>query len=84
MIQGEISVVEFNSEKEEAITDFTSEIMERPNSGAKADAARVHAKETTSSRDPPAKADDVHTHVNRRELLLATLTRRHQRPAPCH
>ncbi|MGA7371408.1 MAG: hypothetical protein WBW37_02050 [Methyloceanibacter sp.] len=41
---GEISVVEFNSEKEEAITDFTSEIMERPDSGAKADAGRLHAQ----------------------------------------
>jgi len=41
---GEISVVEFNSEKEEAIADFTSEIMERPDSGAKADAGRLHPK----------------------------------------
>lgn len=41
---GEISVVEFNSEKEEAIADFTSEIMERPDSGAKADAGRLHAQ----------------------------------------
>ena len=41
---GQISQAEFNSEKEQAITDFTSEIMRRSDSVAKVDTGQIHAR----------------------------------------
>ena len=49
---GQISSAEFNSEKEEAIVDFTSEIMQRPDSDAKVDAGRMQHKR--ASNEPTA------------------------------
>ncbi|HKA46897.1 MAG TPA: hypothetical protein VKD68_01955 [Methyloceanibacter sp.] len=49
---GQISSAEFNSEKEEAIVDFTSAIMQRPDSDAKVDAGRMQHKR--ASNEPTA------------------------------
>lgn len=39
---GQISETEFDSEKEEAITDFTDQIMQRPDPAGNVDAASMH------------------------------------------